>query len=113
MSNGILGLQSIGRMISFTFNSIMMDSGVSGFLIGFLSAGIVAILLISEHPGRVPIILTRSPSASFTHLHTRGNKGTYMVSYSAFQHEYNRVRIAFYVTFSVFLIVIAIAMWKY
>lgn len=113
MDNFIFSIVSAGHIIHYTLKSLIMNEATGGFLIGFIGAGIIAMLVITEHPKRIPLILAHSPSDSFKKVMKKGKKGTYFVSYSAFQREYNRIRVVFYSMLTMFFVVVIFAFIKY
>lgn len=113
MDNFLEGLQSAGHLISLSFMTVVHHDATWGFLTGFTMATGFYAVIVSENPRHLPIILTKPPAASFQKINRREQNSGYQVSYTAFQHEYNRVRIVFYVAVAALLAVVAVALLKY
>jgi len=113
MNNFLAALQSAGHLIRLTFMTVIRHDATWGFLTGFTMATGFYAVIVSENPRNLPIILTTPPAASFQKInHKEANRG-YQASYTAFQLEYNRVRLVFYVAVAAFLAVVAVALLKY
>ncbi len=113
MNNFFLQVHVVGRSIHYTIVSFINNPAVWGFLLGLCGAAIVMIILISENPAVVKLMLSHSPSDSFVKIVTRNVRGTYSTSYTSFEREYNRIRILFYSSALIFLLIIVVAMIKY
>ncbi|MBI5654560.1 hypothetical protein HZC53_02845 [Candidatus Uhrbacteria bacterium] len=113
MDNFLATIQSIAYAIKVTSLGIIRHQASWGFITGFSTATGLYAFITSENPRNLPAILTKDPQTSFSQLAPRAEGGTFQVSYTAFQREYNRVRLVFYLALFAFLILIAIAMLRY
>lgn len=113
MDNFIASLQSVAYAIKVTSLGIVRHDATWGFVTGFSTATGLYAFITSENPRNLPAILTKDPQTSFSQLAPRETGGTFEVSYTSFQREYNRVRIVFYLALFAFLILIAIALLRY
>lgn len=113
MDTVIPALQSVGHAIHLTLVEIALQDATWGFVTGFLAATGIFAVITSENPSHLPILLTRSEYASFNQVAPRSEDGRFTASYTAFEREYNRVRIVFYLALFAFLVVVAIALLRY
>lgn len=113
MQNFLFGLQNMGYSLQLTVGLLLRQQLIWGFLLGFAASTLVHFIIISDHPEYIRYILTHSAPESFLRLTERNPNGTYTLSYSYFRREHNRVRLVFYSTIGVFLVVVAIALLKY
>lgn len=113
MDNFIFGAQNVAYNIKITLISLFQHQMVWGFAIGFSASTIIHLFIIADRPKDIPQIIRKSAPESFAALAKRDKKGTYQMSYSGFQNEYNRVRVLFYSSLLIFLIIIAIALIRY
>lgn len=113
MDNFLEALQAAGHLIRITFMTVVRHDATWGFLTGFTMATGFYALIVSEDPRHLPVILTKPTVASFQTINRREDNFGYQVSYTAFQREYNRVRIVFYVAVAAFLAVVTVAILKH
>ena len=113
MENFVFGLQNIAMNISSFIPRMFFHPTIQGFLIGFAIATLINILLSSQAISTIPYMLTKKAPKSFEKIASKNPKGTYLISYSTFLHEYNQVRTSFYFAISLFLVVVTIALLKY
>jgi hypothetical protein len=113
MENFIFGLQNSAYAIHHTILIIVRHQVVWGVALGIGIATLIHLLVSVEDPRHLPHMLTRSASASFDKLAPRNPDGTYQMSYSHFEHEYNRLRFVFYSAVLVFLIIVCISLLRY
>ena len=113
MDNFLATIPSVMYAIKITFLGVIRHDATWGFITGFTTATGLYALISSENPRNLPTMLTQPASQSFSQLAPRGEKGTFLVSYTAFQREYNRVRIVFYLALFAFMVLIAIAMLRF
>lgn len=113
MDNFIFAAQNTAYNIKITLVGLFQHQMVWGFAIGFSASTIIHLLIIADRPRDIPQIIRKSAPESFVALATRDAKGTYQSSYSAFQDEYNRVRVLFYSSLLIFLLIVAVALIRY
>ncbi len=113
MDNFIATIQSVAYAIKVTSLGIVRHDASWGFVTGFCTATGLYAFITSENPRNLPSILTKDPQTSFSQVAPRGDSGTFLLSYTAFQREYNRVRIVFYLALFAFLILIGISLLRY
>ena len=94
-------------LISFLYHQLVL-----GFAFGFLAATGIYIILLAEEPSHIPKMIIHKPNVCFDKIATKNEKGTYQTSYSEFQKTYNKVKILFYLTILVFLLVAGISLLK-
>lgn len=112
MNTFVLALESVGHAIRVTFVSLAYHDATWGFLTGFATATGLYAIITSENPRHWPSMLTKSPHESFQSSAKRAPDGSFLVSYTAFQREYNRVRTVFYLAFLALLIVVIISLLR-
>lgn len=112
MSNFLLALQSAEYAIRLTLASFIYNEGVWGFGVGFAAATIIYAFFLSENPQHIPTYLTKTAASSFTQVAQRDASGKFLASYTAFQKEYSRVRIAFYFALLAFFLIILVALLR-
>lgn len=112
MDNFTLGVQSAAYAIRLTFFSFIFNEAVWGFAVGMATATIIYAFFLSENPRNIPLFLTKTAPTSFTRIAERDVSGKFLASYTAFQKEYSRVRIAFYFALLAFLLVVVVAMLR-
>ena len=103
MNNFFLGLASIWNNIASTAVTLFHQPLVWAFAGGFAASTMVHLMVISDHPKRIPHILTKSPEKSYEHLNPKDPDHANFKSFYHFLLEYNRVRI---VALSTLLIII-------
>lgn len=113
MENFIFGLQNIAYNISNTIFAIMRQHLVWGFAIGFGISTMVHLFLMTENPRHIPTILFHKQAKSFSQLAPRDANGSFQISYTQFQAEYNKTKTLFYLTLCAFLGVVIIALLRY
>jgi hypothetical protein len=112
MMNFLLALQSAEYAIRLTFVSFVYNEGVWGFAVGFAAATVIYAFFLSENPGNIPLYLTKTAPLSFNQVAQRDASGKFLASYTSFQKEYSRVRIAFYFALLAFFLVILVALLR-
>lgn len=112
MENFIFGIESIGYNINDTIIALFRHPLVWGFVLGFGASTLVHLFVVVDKPGVLPKMITKKPSEAFQELQETDKEGTYMVSYSKFQQEANRVRIIFYSVVLAFLIIVIITLLR-
>lgn len=94
MDNFIFGLQNLWSNIGNTALQLFQHQLVWGFAIGFVVSTIVHLLIMSDHPKRIPHILTKSLRDSYKHLNPKDSKAKHYKSLHHFKLEYHRVHIS-------------------
>lgn len=112
MDNFIQGVQAAAFTIRITFYSFILNEGVWGFGVGFATATIIYAFFLSENPRYIPLFLTKTAPISFSRVAERDPGGKFLESYTSFQKEYSRVRIAFYFALLAFLLIILVALLR-
>jgi len=112
MTNFLLALRSVEYAIRVTFIGFIYNEAVWGFAVGFASATVIYAFFLSENPRFIPLFLTKTASTSFTKVAERDPSGKYLASYTSFQKEYSRVRIAFYFALLAFLLIILVSLLR-
>lgn len=113
MNTLIAGFASAGSSLNHYLNIFIRQQLVWGFVLGFAAAAFLSLLVMTDNPRALPHLLTRSPSVSFSKLTQRDPHGTFQFSYSAFQREYHRVRLAIYGILAVALIALILSLFRY
>ncbi len=106
MENFIYGLSAFAYSIRLTILSLLRHQLIWGFAIGFFVSTIIHLFVATDAPRTIPTIITKRPEESFTKFAARSPEGTYLSSFTAFQKEYNRVRVVFYSMLLALLLVI-------
>ncbi len=96
-----------------TFLGLARHDASWGFVSGFLTATGLYAIITSENPSHVPTMLLNTEHESFNRIAPREPNGRIVVSYTAFQREYNRVRVLFYLALLAFLLIVVIAMLRF
>lgn len=112
MENFIFGVQALGLSIRMTVIALINHPLMWGFGFGFLTSTIIHLFITTDVPRAIPLMMTRGVAESFQKIAPRDEKGAYELSYTAFQKEHSRVRIAFYSAFLAFLVVIGITLLR-
>lgn len=112
MENFIYGLQSTGEAIRLTTLALIHHPIMWGFGFGFLVSTFIHLFIITDIPRTIPTMVTNSAAESFQKIVRKDEGGSYAPSYTAFQKEHARVRIAFYLVVTAFLGVTALALLK-
>ncbi len=112
MENFIFGLQSAGETLRLTTLALVRHPILWGFGIGFLSSTFIHLFIVTDVPHTIPTMVTNTAAESFRKIVKKDDSGSYAPSYTAFQKEHARVRIAFYLAVTAFLGVTALALMK-
>ena len=113
MENFVFGLQALASDIKITTLALLRHQMMWGFGVGFVASTMVHAFVVTDNPRQIPAMLTRDTRDSFISVMPQAPDGTYQVSYTAFQRDYNRVRIIFYSLLLAFLAVVGIALLRY
>jgi len=113
MDNFFSALLSVGHALRTTLLGLALQDATWGFLAGFLATTGIFAVILSENPRHIPILLSSSAQDSFLRLAARDADGQFCISYTSFQREYNRVRIAFYLAVFALLVIAIIAMVRF
>ena len=112
IENFILGIGAIGSNIIFNLTIFFTHPIIIGFLIGIIASTGIHMIVSTEKIHYIPCILTKKTAESYTCLSPK-NKNGVLITYSDFIKRYNRVRITFYILFTLFLLIVAIAFFKF
>lgn len=112
MDNFIFGIQALGRSVSTTVVALMNHPLVWGFGFGFLASTFIHLFIVTDVPHQIPMMVTKSASDSFAKIAQRDDRGAYTQSYTTFQKEHSRVRIAFYLALNTLLLVVLFALLR-
>lgn len=110
MENFFYGLQSSGETLRLTTLAVIRHPMIWGFGVGFLVSTCMHLFIATDIPHTIPTMVRNTAAESFRKITGKDEAGVYIQSYTAFQKEHNRVRIAFYVAVTVFLLVAALAL---
>jgi len=111
--NFFYGLQNIAGNISQSARILIHNQLFVGFIAGFIVAAIMYLFIITENPHHVPTMLLNSKSDSFQKISDRTVEGKFVSSYTAFEKDFNRLRLVVYSLFLVFLTVVSISIAFY
>lgn len=106
----IFGLQALGRSISTTVVALVNHPLMWGFGIGFFSSTLIHLFIVTDVPHQIPFMVTRGAPESFQRIARRAENGAFLQSYTTFQKEHSRVRIAFYLALNTLLLVVLFAL---
>lgn len=109
----IYGLHSIFQNISITFSSVVHHPLMWGVGLGFLISTAIHAFVVAENPRQFSTIMLQESTSAFTKLSPRLADGTYCFTFSEFQKQYNKVRVAFYSAVMGLLIAITAAVIKF
>lgn len=112
MDNFLFGLQALASTIHITIIALINHPLVWGFGIGFLISTVIHMLIITDVPHAIPFMVVSGPAESFLKIAPRDAKGAFQLSYTAFEKEHLRVRIAFYLALVAFLFVVGISLLR-
>ncbi|MBI4272962.1 hypothetical protein HY621_03870 [Candidatus Uhrbacteria bacterium] len=112
MENFIFGMQGLAHTIRPTVVAVINHPLMWGFGIGFLASTCIHLFIITDIPHAIPTMLSKGLAESFQKIAPRGERGEYLLSFTEFQKDHARVRIAFYLALSTFLFVVALALLK-
>lgn len=112
MENFIYGIQSAGETMRLTFLALIHHPIMWGFGFGFLASTFIHLFIITDIPHTIPTMVTNSATESFRKIVQKDAGESYTPSYTAFQKEHTRVRIAFYLAVTAFLGVAILALLK-
>lgn len=112
MENFLFGVQALGTSIRITSIALINHPLAWGFGIGFFVSTLIHMLIITDVPHNIPTMVTKGAAESFQKISPRNQKGGFELSYTAFQKEHLRVRIAFYLALLALLFVIAISLLR-
>ena len=110
MENFIFGIQGLAHTIRLTLVAVINHPLMWGFGIGFLASTFIHLFIATDIPHAIPAMISKSPTESFQKIAPRGERGEYLLSFTDFQKDHARVRIAFYLALSSFLFVAALAL---
>ncbi|MBI4253069.1 hypothetical protein HY623_02745 [Candidatus Uhrbacteria bacterium] len=112
MENVIYGIQALGRSVSVTVIALLHHQLIWGFGLGFLASTFIHLFIVTDIPRAIPLMVTKSAPDSFQKIASRDEHGSYTQSYTTFQKEHSRVRIAFYLALNTLLLVILLALLR-
>lgn len=112
MENLVYGIQALGRSVSVTVVALLHHQLMWGFGLGFLASTFIHLFVVTDVPRQIPLMVTKSASDSFQKIAIRDESGSYAQSYTTFQKEHSRVRVAFYLALNTLLLVILFAILK-
>lgn len=112
MDNIIFGIQAIGRSVSATTVALISHPLIWGFGIGFLASTSIHLFIVTDVPHAIPLMVTKGAPESFKRIARRDERGAYTQSYTTFQKEHSRVRIAFYLALNTLLLVILFSLLR-
>ena len=104
--NILFGFEAVILHMKALLISFLYHQTVLGFVIGFVAATGIYALVLSDEPGHIPRILTRSQHTSFQKIAKQSEVGTFQTSYVEFQKRYNKIKTLFYVAVLAFLLII-------
>lgn len=113
MENFLYGLSSIARGMQHSIFAMFEHQLVWGFALGFAASTIIHILVTSDQPRHIPHMLTKDKFAAFGKISPKAPDGTFLMSYSKFEHEYHHIRALSYTVLMAFLVVMIIATVRY
>lgn len=107
LSNLNAALGATGLNIKVFITSIALNPTFIGFIVGFIGATAIYLLIMSEEKAHVlSMVFSTTPTSSFQRLANRNTDGTYEMSYTDFLRGYNRVRVLFFSCMLLFLLFI-------
>lgn len=113
MENFVFGIQALGLSVSVTVVALMNHPLVWGFGFGFLASTFIHLFIVTDVPHAIPLMVTKGAPESFKRIAQRDKSGSYLQSYTTFQKEHSRVRIAFYLALNTLLLVILFALLRW
>jgi len=111
--NFIFSLQNIAANISNSSSLLIRNQLFLGFLLGYGIATVMYLFLVTENPRHVPTMILNSKSDSFQKISSRDGNGKFLLSYTTFEKDFNRLRIVIYSLLTIFLVIVAIALLFY
>lgn len=112
MDNIVFGIQALGRSVSMTLMALLYHPLMWGFGLGFLASTFIHLFIVTDVPHAIPLMVAKGAPESFQRIARRDEKGAYTQSYTTFQKEHSRVRIAFYLALNTLLLVILFALLR-
>ncbi|MBI2484450.1 hypothetical protein HYV71_04680 [Candidatus Uhrbacteria bacterium] len=112
MENFFFGIQGSSTTIKPILLAVINHPLLWGFGLGFLASTMIHLFIITDIPHAIPLMVRKGPIESFQRIAPKNAKGDYLISYTDFQKEHLRVRIAFYLTILAFLLVVILALLR-
>lgn len=112
MENFIFGIQALSITIKPILLAVVNHPLMWGFGLGFLASTMIHLFIITDIPHAIPVMVRKGPIESFQKIAPKNTKGDYLISYTDFQKEHVRVRIAFYLTILAFLVIVILALLR-
>ncbi|MBI4250219.1 hypothetical protein HY622_01375 [Candidatus Uhrbacteria bacterium] len=112
MDNFIYGIHAVSTTIKPIVFAVVNHPLMWGFGLGFLASTMIHLFIVTDIPHAIPVMVRKGPIESFQKVAPKNEKGDYLISYTDFQKEHLRVRIAFYLTILAFLFVVILALLR-
>ncbi len=98
--------------MSTTVIALIHHQLIWGFGLGFLASTFIHLFIATDVPRQIPLMVTKSAPDSFAKIAQRDERGAYIQSYTTFQKEHSRVRVAFYLALNTLLLVVLFALLR-
>lgn len=113
MENFLFGLSGLARGLQHSIFAIFQHQLVWGFALGFAASTIIHVVVTAEQPRHIPHMLTKNKLSAFEKISPKDPDGTFLMSYTKFEHEYHHVRALAYVVLLALLMIMLIATIRY
>ena len=113
MSNLIFGLENMWMSLVNTGRDLIESQITWGFAFGFMASTVIHLLVISDHPKRIPHIVSKSLKDSYQHLNPEDSLAPGYKTLDHFKREYHRVRIVVASTSLILAVIIILAVVRW
>lgn len=113
MENFLFGIENIAYNINSTTLALLRHPLVWGFILGFSASSLIHLFVITDRPTMIPQMLRKKPKESFETIAKSDESNTYLISYTKYRQDVNKVRIVFYSALLAFLVVVIITLIRF